>query len=102
MTDKDKSTGMKSAYERALERLDEDGIERPREGGLDEEVRNEIAEIRSRTEAGIAKLEILLRDRLRTLHDPVERATAQREYAIDRKRLEEQCDHKIEKLRSAT
>lgn len=91
---------MKSAYERALERLDEEGIERPREEGLAREVRDEIADIRSRAEASLAKLEILLRDRLRTLHDPVERAEAQREYAIDRQRLEEQRDHKIEKLRT--
>lgn len=102
MSDEDKTTGMKSAYELALERLDEKGIERPREEGLDSRLRDEIAEIRSRTEADLAKLEILLRDRLQTLHDPVERAAAQREYAIDRQRLEEQRDRKIEKLRAGS
>jgi len=90
---------MKSAYDLALERLDRDGIDRPREEGLEAAVRDEIAEVRGRTEAGVAKLEILLRDRLRTLHDPVERAEAQREYAIERQRLERQRDQKIEKLR---
>jgi hypothetical protein len=99
MSNADKTNGMKSAYELALERLDRDGIERPREEGLDPALRDEIAEIRSRTEAGLAKLEILLRDRLQTLHDPVERADAQKEYAIERQRLERQRDQKIAKLR---
>lgn len=90
---------MKSAYELALERLDQQGIERPREEGLDAEVQDQIAEIRQRTEASIAKLEILLKDRLQTVHDPIERAEAQKEYSIDRQRLEEQRDLKIAKLR---
>ncbi len=92
---------MKSAYELALERLEQQGIDRPREAGLEPRIREQIAEIRSRTEANLAKLEILLRDRLRSLHDPVERAAAQREYALDRQRLEEQRDLQIEKLRSS-
>ena len=100
MSDEDKPKKIKSAYELALEQLDREGIERPREGGLEPGIRDEIAEIRSRTAASLAKLEILLRDRLRTLHDPVERAEAQREYAIDRQRLEGQRDQKIEKLRA--
>ena len=100
MSDDDKTTGMKSAYELALERLDQQGIDRPREEGLDTSIREEIAEIRSRTQASLAKLEILLRDRLQSLHDPVDRAAAQREYAIDRQRLEDQRDQKIEKLRT--
>ena len=93
---------MKSAYELALERLDRQGIERPREEGLDPTLRDEIADIRSRTDAGLAKLEILLRDRLRTLHDPVERAAAQKEYALERQRLERQCDQQIAKLRGGS
>ena len=93
---------MKSAYELALERLDRDGIERPREEGHEPGIRQDIADIRSRTAAGLEKLEILLRDRLRTLHDPVERAEAQREYAIDRQRLESQRDREIEKLRAGS
>lgn len=91
---------MKSAYQLALERLDQQGIERPREEGLDPAVQDQIAEIRQRTEASIAKLEILLRERLSTLHDPIERADAQKEYSIDRQRLVDQCDRKIEKIRA--
>lgn len=102
MSDGDKTPGMKSAYELALERLDQQGIDRPREDGLEVRIREEIAEIRSRSEASIAKLEILLRDRLQSLHDPVERAAAQREYALDRQRLERQRDQKIDKVRAGS
>ena len=99
MSGEDKTQGMKSAYELALERLDEQGIERPRQEGLDPAILEQIAEIRSRTEASVAELEILLRDRLQSLHDPVDRAAAQREFALDRQRLEEQRDARIAKLR---
>ena len=51
MMDAEKTQGMKSAYELALEQLDRDGIERPRKDGLEPEIRDEIAEIRSRTAA---------------------------------------------------
>ena len=100
MSGEDKTKGMKSAYQLALERLDQQGIERPREDGLDPELQDKIADIRQRTEASIAKLEILLRERLQSLHDPIERAEAQKEYSIDRQRLEEKRDQKIEKLRT--
>ena len=91
---------MKSAYELALERLDEQGIKRPKEGGLDPEIQRQIGEIRQRSEAELAKLEILLQDRLKVSFDPADQATARDEYAADRRRLEEQRDRKIEKLRS--
>ena len=93
---------MKSAYQLALERLDQQGIERPREEGLEPEIQDRIADIRQRTEASVAQLEILLRDRLQQLHDPIERAEAQKEYSIDRQRLEEKRDTEIEKLRNQT
>lgn len=90
---------MKSAYELALERLDEQGIERPKEGGLDPEIQDQITEIRQRAEADLAKLEILLHDRVKASPDPADQLTAREEYASDRRRLEEQRDRKIEKLR---
>ena len=102
MSGEDKTTGMKSAYDLALERLDEQGIDRPQEDSLAPEVRAEIAEVRQRTEASLAQLEILLRDRLSAVHDPIERAEAQKEYSIDRQRLEEQRDRKIDKLRTGS
>ena len=94
---KDRASGIKSAYELAIERLESQGIERP--GHLDEGTRQQIAEVRSKTEADLAKLEILHGDRMRALADPQEARRAQDEYAIDRRRLEERRDGAIAKLR---
>ena len=99
MSDSDKTTGMKSAYELALERLDEQGIDRPKEGGLDPEIQRQITEVRNRSEADLAKLEILLQDRLKASLDPADQSTAREEYASDRRRLKEQRDRKIKNLR---
>lgn len=91
---------MKSAYELALERLESQGIERPREEGLDAETLEQVADARQRTEAKLAELEILFRDRARDLADPTERAAAEEEYLRDRRKLEERRDDRIEQLRS--
>lgn len=90
---------MKSAYELALERLEEQGIEKPREGGLAPEIQRRIAEIRQRSEAEIAKLEILLQDQLQSSPDPADHATARDHYTAERRRLEERRERDIEKLR---
>ncbi len=92
---------MKSAYELALERLDQQGIERPREEAIDDATRERMAEIRSKAQADLARLEILHRDRLRGAEDPVAAAKAEEEYLIDRRRIEERRDGEIEKLRRA-
>src|SRR5687768_18283591 len=73
MADKDKASGMKSAYELALERLEKQGIERPREEGLSGEMKEQVAEIRRQAEAKLAELEILHRDSLRKAVDPAKR-----------------------------
>ncbi len=90
---------MKSAYELALERLDSQGIERPE--ALDEATRAQIAEVRSRAEAELAKLEILHRKRLATPSEPGEARSDDEEYAIDRRRIEERRDDAIARLRDA-
>jgi hypothetical protein len=90
---------MKSAYELALERLDSQGIERP--GALDEATRRQIAEVRSKAEADLAKLEILHRERMGKLADPEAVRRAEEEYAMDRRRLEERRDGAIARLRDA-
>lgn len=92
---KDKASGMKSAYELALERLERQGIERPREDSLSDEVRNEIAEVRRRASAKLAELEILHRDKRKRAFDP----EADEEYVRERRRVEEDRDRKIDKLR---
>jgi hypothetical protein len=93
----DKASGMKSAYELALERLDSQGIERP--GDLDEATRAQIAELRSRAEAELAKLEILHRKRVAAPSEPGEARRAEEEYAIDRRRIEQRRDDAIARLR---
>ena len=101
MADKDKTSGMKSAYELALERLEKRGIERPREGdgALSPETQEKIAEIRRQAEARLAELEILHRDGQRKGFDPVKRQEDEDNYVRERRRIEEDRDRKIEKLR---
>lgn len=93
---KDKTSGMKSAYELALERMESQGIERPREDSLSERVREEMAEVRRRAEAKIAELEILHRGRLARLADPAQREEEEQDF----QRIEDDKDSKIAKLRS--
>ena len=90
---------MKSAYELALERLASQGIEPPREEALAPEVREKVAEARRRTEAKVAELEILHRDALRKNPDPVAREKAEEEYRRERRRLEEEGERQVDKLR---
>ena len=99
MTD-DKSKGMKSAYELALERLEQQGIERPREEALSDAARERVAEARRRAEAKIAELEILHRDRLAKLADPAEREQEEKEFRHERGRIEDRRDAEIERIRS--
>jgi len=94
-----KSGGMKSAYEAALERLDAQGIERPREESLTDEVKARIADARSKAVARLAELEILHRDRLRGMYDPVEREKEEEEYRAERSRVEASRDREIAKIR---
>lgn len=97
----DKSPRMKSAYELALERLESQGIARPKEDSLTDAQREQVAEIRRQAEARIAELEILHRDRLQHVHDPAEREKEEQEYVEERNRIEDQRERKIEKLRGA-
>jgi hypothetical protein len=94
MPERDKTSGMKSAYELALERL-----ERPREESMSEETRQRVSEVRQQAEAKLAELEILHRDRLKALQDPAQRRETEEEYVRERRRIESGRDRKIEKLR---
>jgi hypothetical protein len=100
MADKDKASGMKSAYELALERLEKQGIERPREEAHSAETLEKIAEVRRQAEAKLAELEILHKDRLRK--DPVKRQEEEEDYVRERRRIEDDRDRKIEKLRTGS
>lgn len=99
MAEKDKASGMKSAYELALERLEKQGIERPREEALPEEMRQQVAEIRRQAEAKLAELEILHRDRLKSQYDPAKRQEEEDDYVRERRRIEDDRERKIAKLR---
>ena len=97
----DKSPRMKSAYELALERIESQGIARPKEDSLTDAQREQVADIRRQAEARIAELEILHRDRLQHVFEPAEREKEEQEYVEERNRIEEQRERKIEKLRGA-
>jgi hypothetical protein len=99
MADKDKASGMKSAYELALERLEKQGIERPREETFGDELREQIAEARRKAEAKLAELEILHQNRLKTIQDFDKREEEEKDYVRERRRIEDDRERKIEKLR---
>lgn len=99
MATKDRTTGMKSAYELALERMERDGIERPREESLSGAVREEMAEVRRRAEAKLAELEILHRDKLKGLYDPAARDEQEEQYRRERERIESERERKLAALR---
>lgn len=102
MASKDKSSGMKSAYELALERLESQGIDRPREDSLSEAARQQIAEIRRQAEAKLAELEILHRDKLRKEPDPTKAAEQEDYYLRERQRIESERERKIEQARGGS
>lgn len=91
---------MKSAYELALERLDDRGIERPREDSLSDAEREQIAELRRKAEAKVAELEILHKDRLAKLADPVAREEEMADFRREKQRAEDDCERRIEALRN--
>ena len=99
MSDETPSTGMKSAYELALERLERQGIERPREDSLSDEVRAKMAEARSIAEARLAELEIMYRQRRSKARTALEADELERDYLEDRRRVEAERDRKVETLR---
>ena len=91
---------LKSAYEAALERLDSQGVEHPREDSLSKETLEKIAGARQRTEARLAELEILHRDRLAKIEDPAAAQQEREEYRHDRSRLEAKLESELGTLRA--
>jgi hypothetical protein len=102
MAERDKASGMKSAYELALERLERQGIERPDAGRISAEARQRIDEIRRQATARLAELEILHRDRLRgqAMIDPTTLRDEKAGYLRDRSRIEEERDAAVAALRA--
>jgi hypothetical protein len=99
MSTQDKASGMKSAYQLALERLDAQGIERPREDAISEATKQSLAEARKLTEAKMAELEILHRDKLAKLADPAQRAEQEEFFRRERESIERDGEARVEKIR---
>ncbi len=99
MADKDKASGMKSAYELALERMEKQGIERPREETFSDELREKIGDVRRKAEAKLAELEILHQNRLKSIYDPAKQQEEEEDYRRERRRIEDERERKIEELR---
>ena len=95
----EKSSGMKSAYELALERMEAQGLERPDAGSITDEDRAEIADLRSRAQAKLAQLEISHQQSLKTMADPMAAQKEQEEYLVERRRIEADRDARIEQVR---
>jgi hypothetical protein len=93
-------TGLKSAYELAMERLRKSdeaaGIQHE---PVTDEQKAAIAEIRNFYEAKLAEVEVLHRGQMQKLLDPAERTLREEEYRRDRERLTSERDSKIEKVR---
>jgi len=93
-------TGLKSAYELAMERLRKSdeaaGIQHE---PVTDEQKAAIAEIRNFYEAKLAEVEVLHQGQIQRLHDPAERTLREEEYRRDRERLTSERDSKIEKVR---
>ncbi len=90
---------MKSAYELALEQMERQGIERPREEALSEAEREQVADARRKAEAKIAEMEIMHQGRLAKLLDPAERELAEKDFRHERQRVEAKRDREIERIR---
>lgn len=91
---------MKSAYELALERLEQQGIERPDAGSLSDQDREAVAEARRRAEAKKAELEILHKERLAKARSYSEREEEERDYRLERRGIDEKLEREIAKIRA--
>ena len=91
---------MKSAYELAMERLQQTSPSL----SLTEEQKKELAEIDSKYRAKIAEKELFLRDQIRKAQtegkaDDID--SLEKQLALDVRRLHEECEAKKEKLRAS-
>ena len=91
---------MKTAYELAMERLKK----KDAEAGIastpvTDAQKAQIAEIRNFYEAKLAESQVMHQSKLRTVFDPAERDTLDKEYRHERERLTEERDRKIARIR---
>ena len=88
---------VKSAYERALEKLESRGIAAPQQEALGEGQRRQIEDARGRHQAKVAELEILHRKNLAA--DPAKRLEEEENYRTELQRLAERLESDIESIR---
>ena len=90
----------KTSYELAMERLRAaDPPASKKAKPLTSAQKEKIAEARRVAAARLAESEILFNDSLKQLRDPVEQEKAEREYQIDRQRINDDLDRAIEAIR---
>ena len=90
---------LKSSFELAMERLQGTESKDTKTIALTAKQKEEIAEARRAASARIAEREILFQDAMKRMADPAEREKAENEYLIDRKRIDEVCERKVEAIR---
>jgi hypothetical protein len=90
----------KSAYELAMERLKKkDADEGVSERALNDDQKNEIAEVRKTYAARLAQEEILFKSKTQGFIEPDARRQLEENYRRDVERLNHERDRKIEKIR---
>ena len=89
----------KTSFELVMERLRAADPAGTKKSSLSAEQKEEIAEARRVATARLAELEILFQDALKQTHDPAEREKAEGEYRIDRKRIDDDLERKVEAIR---
>lgn len=90
---------MKSAWERALEKLDDAGIDRPDPESFSADQRQQLDEIRSRAEAQLAELKIMF-NKAQTNASPDQKQEIEANYRRDRDRIESKRDRDLERIRN--
>jgi hypothetical protein len=90
----------KSSYELVMERLRAADPPDAKRGSLSAKQKEAIAEARRVAAARLAEREILFQDALKKIQDPAEREKAEGEYRTDRRRIDEDCEREVEKIRA--
>ena len=89
----------KSSYELVMEKLRAADPKEAKTEPLNAKQKEAIAEARRVAAAKLAEREILFQDALKKIHDPAEREKAESEYRTDRRRIDEDCQREVEKIR---
>jgi hypothetical protein len=89
----------KSSYELVMERLRAADPKGEKKGPLTAKQKEAIAEARRVGASRLAEREILFHDAVKKIHDPAELEKAENEYRTDRRRIDEDCEREVERIR---